>query len=579
MADEIEKRIRRLRKKLIQISNLEILSRELNLEETIKVGKKVALRTELLSLLQELDSDMKRKQNSDLAPQLKTSSSKAQKSSNSSSTRSSRSAAPTQDLEETSEEVTVTEDLNTETVDRVGSETADVPTTSSSVVTSSTDPREAARSVPGTSSTESGSVNRTSEKIKLWRSRCWIVDELEGHEDRIVDCDVDLDNNLLVTASCDTTLKVWDLNTGDLCHSLRGHTGAVSGATFLKWNTPTHRGADCEDELPPHSNHQHFVQQINQDQVVVVSASIDCSLKVWRLDTCVAASIYTYNGISKLKVIQKYQYSITGTEGGKLEMYDLYNGKLVTSHPSHEEAVTALSLHESEDKIMLASGSADGSVNIFQVLEDKLRCLYVSENVCSITTDTSIHIRPVSSIYITDSEIVYYGDTGHNLKLLDWQHNRVHKFANHTSDQGFTDAISGSNQVMIASGFDVDTGCGQINMYMPRQHQLPIYLTTLADNTTERICCVCMRESSSGDVTVVSAGYDIKVWKYKNNSNTTSNQHPVIKGCVLSLGDTELIDSGTEDSDIEAPDTTTPHLGDAQLPVKPAAGFCNCVVS
>ena len=65
----------------------------------------------------------------------------AQKSSNSSSTRSSRSAAPTQDLEETSEEVTVTEDLNTETVDRVGSETADVPTTSSSVVTSSTDPR------------------------------------------------------------------------------------------------------------------------------------------------------------------------------------------------------------------------------------------------------------------------------------------------------------------------------------------------------------------------------------------------------------------------------------------------------
>ena len=39
-----------------------------------KVGKKVAIRKELLSLLQELD--MKRKQNSDLAPNLKTSSPK-----------------------------------------------------------------------------------------------------------------------------------------------------------------------------------------------------------------------------------------------------------------------------------------------------------------------------------------------------------------------------------------------------------------------------------------------------------------------------------------------------------------------
>ena len=35
-------------------------------------------------------------------------------------------------------------------------------------------------------------------------------------------------------------------------------------------------------------------------------------------------------------------------------------------------------------------------------------------------------------------------------------------------------------------GFDVDTGCGQINMYLTRPQQLPIYLATLADNETER---------------------------------------------------------------------------------------------
>ena len=36
---------------------------------------------------------------------------------------------------------------------------------------------------------------------------------------------------------------MWDLSSGDLCHSLRGHTGPVSGATFLKWNPRLHKGA------------------------------------------------------------------------------------------------------------------------------------------------------------------------------------------------------------------------------------------------------------------------------------------------------------------------------------------------
>jgi len=89
-----------------------------------------------------------------------------------------------------------------------------------------------------------------------------------------------------------------------------------------------------------------------------------------------------------------------------------------------------------------------------------------------------------------------------------------------------------------------------------------------------------MRESDSGDVIIVTGGYDIKVWKY-SNIDSTSNQQSLIKGCVLSLENTELIDSGTEDSDadLEAPDTTTPDLGDLQPPIKPAAGFCNCVIS
>ena len=56
MASDSDRLVRRLRKKLRQIENLEILRRDLNQEELDKVNKKNDLRLELNNLLRELPS-------------------------------------------------------------------------------------------------------------------------------------------------------------------------------------------------------------------------------------------------------------------------------------------------------------------------------------------------------------------------------------------------------------------------------------------------------------------------------------------------------------------------------------------
>jgi len=62
----------------------------------------------------------------------------------------------------------------------------------------------------------------------------WSVHSLEGHEDLVTDCDLDLDLGLAVTASRDTTVKVWEVSPPhSLIYSLRGHRGAVTGARLL----------------------------------------------------------------------------------------------------------------------------------------------------------------------------------------------------------------------------------------------------------------------------------------------------------------------------------------------------------
>ena len=127
----------------------------------------------------------------------------------------------------------------------------------------------------------------------------WTVTELEGHEDLVLDIDIsDQDDNLAVSASRDTTVKIWNTETGHLVQSLRGHSGAVTGAKFL--DNLHHKISDSNERL-------------------VVTAGLDCSLRVWGVTSgqCLR-SHYTYNGVTRLEILHQHCASVTATDGGKL---------------------------------------------------------------------------------------------------------------------------------------------------------------------------------------------------------------------------------------------------------------------
>ena len=235
MASETERLVRKLRKKLRQIENLEILDRDLNEEEIQKVERKEEIRREInkllpdfLSVTHNLDNevdgftllnvcdlqsdDMKRKSSEVLeVPKV-----------SKKSCPSPVSAKP----------------ANSQ------SEQENVDTTDTTVSTS--EPEAARQSSASTSGQSSGKKVSVSERetqsrrereerrqsvISCWRGSSWRVEELEGHEDLVLDCD--LGQGVALTASRDTTVKVWRLDTGQLLNSLRGHTGPVTGVRSL----------------------------------------------------------------------------------------------------------------------------------------------------------------------------------------------------------------------------------------------------------------------------------------------------------------------------------------------------------
>src|SRR5262249_41934242 len=95
----------------------------------------------------------------------------------------------------------------------------------------------------------SASNDRT---LKVWDALTGqTLRSLESHSDYVSGCVFSPDGKLIVSASDDRTLKVWDAQMGQTLRSLEGHSGCVSGCAF------------------------------SPDGKLIVSASWDGTLKIW----------------------------------------------------------------------------------------------------------------------------------------------------------------------------------------------------------------------------------------------------------------------------------------------------------
>ena len=101
--------------------------------------------------------------------------------------------------------------------------------------------------------------------VKIWDAltgEC--LQTLEGHTERVDSVVFSPDGKKIVTASADKTAKIWDVSTGQCLHTLEGHTDWVSSAAF------------------------------SPDGTVIVTASADRTAKIWNALT--GECLYTLAG-------------------------------------------------------------------------------------------------------------------------------------------------------------------------------------------------------------------------------------------------------------------------------------------
>lgn len=101
--------------------------------------------------------------------------------------------------------------------------------------------------------------------------------------------DICYNNQYIVSASKDTTIRIWDFNTGALVRVIQGHSGPVNSiqlfgnhlvsgsgdGTIMMWDITT--GACIRQYL----GHEHGVTCIRFDGKRIVSGSNDQTVRVW----------------------------------------------------------------------------------------------------------------------------------------------------------------------------------------------------------------------------------------------------------------------------------------------------------
>ncbi|KAK2844768.1 hypothetical protein Q5P01_011427 [Channa striata] len=355
-----------------------------------------------------------------------------------------------------------------------------------------------------------------------WEKAKFRLRLLEGHND-IVTCVVAVDN-LVVSGSRDTTVKVWHVPTATEHKNLGGHTGGVT----------------CLSAPPPeYCKRLAWSLSLSDKERFILSGSADCYVKIWALSIgqCVK-SIYTFNAVTALCFVPEEDgYIITGSDGGKVQAWSWHTFENCQSINAHQEAVTSI---QSQGPLVF-SGSAEGGVSVWENRcwdRDPLRLLHHwSSQVtgCGGGPDGRLTLSPRG-----DRVFLAHGRAW--LKILHWRTGTTSRLTNHSNITGVTDCVHQTGGLLIGSCYDLANGESALNLFsVPQCH----YLASLTWPDAPRILCFAAWTTGSGDHRWVTGGRSLIVWEQlsssgKQRGDVTVKRDSRLDSCSLeSEGDTE----------------------------------------
>jgi WD40 repeat protein len=214
---------------------------------------------------------------------------------------------------------------------------------------------------------------------------------LEGHINRVNSVALAPDGKTAVSASSDSTLRVWNLVSGICLRTLRGHRKSVRAVALAADGRTAVSGShdnmlrvwdlahgECVRTLKGHTNWVNAVA-LTPDGKLAVSASADGTLRVW--DVSSGASVRTLQGhgdeVRGAAVTPDGKLAVSISADNTVRVWDVAAGACLCTLRGHTDSINGVAL--TPDGRLAATASRDQTVRIWDVATGT--CLHVLQGV------------------------------------------------------------------------------------------------------------------------------------------------------------------------------------------------------
>ncbi len=257
----------------------------------------------------------------------------------------------------------------------------------------------------------SGSGDKT---IKIWNlTTGQVIRTLKGHSESVYSVAISPDGKTLASGSSDTTITIWNITTGQLIRTLNGHSDGV------------------------------YSVAISPDGKTLASGSFDKTIKIWNLTT--GQEIRTLNGHSSLvhsvAISPDGRTLASGASDNTIKILNLTTGQVIRTLKGHSDTVNSVAI--SPDGRTLASGASDKTIKIWN--------LTTGQEIRTLNG----HSYSVKSVaFSTDGKTLASGSYGNTIKIWNLTTGQVISTLNGHFDSVYSVAFSPDGRTLASGSSD-----------------------------------------------------------------------------------------------------------------------------
>lgn len=302
---------------------------------------------------------------------------------------------------------------------------------------------------------------------------------LKDHTEAVSSLVISSDRKIIASGSWDQRLKIWDMTTGTLLTTTKGHSQGILTVVFTNdqpsiytlasgsfdqtiklWSlTSSNKDGwriELKEMLTAHTGSVHALAYSRSNHLLV-SGGYDQTLKQWNLETreMIASSLDSLGAIYAIALAPQGQIIASAGGDGKIVLWQVETGNQLGILTGNVSSVGSLTI--SPDGRILAAGCADGTIKLWQLEAS----IFESNKQPKPIRILSAHRGQVHALVFCESEQLLFS-SGSDGEIKIWHPGSREAISTLTlSDNSlahanavFSLALSADGQLLAAGGVD-----------------------------------------------------------------------------------------------------------------------------